>query len=89
MDQLLSKHLQNHYVCVTMHHSYLCQQYAVQRLLSLLLVLLDVSILMHAKYLGVSDEGAVCVCNSQTHHALLRSEHSRHLHQTNHTLHVP
>jgi hypothetical protein len=72
-----------------MHHSYLCQQYAVQRLLSLPLVLLDVSILVHAKYLGVSDERAVCASYSQTDHTLLPLEHSRHLHQTNYTLHVP
>jgi hypothetical protein len=52
-----------------MHHSYLCQQYAVQQLLSLLLVLLDVSILVQA-----SDEGqSVCVIHEQIMLVSLRS----------------
>jgi len=45
---------------------YLCQQHSVKQLLSLLLVLQDVSVFMHAKHLRVSAEGKfVCVIHEQ------------------------
>jgi len=45
---------------------YLCQQHSVKQLLSLLLVLQDISVFMHAKHLRVSVEGKfVCVIHER------------------------